>query len=121
MDELDALVLRVRADTSGLARDVEQMRTMLEGPLAQGAQAAGHAMDRAMRGLLENGKLGLEDMKPIALSALDEIARAQVQSMGAGKGFGGFLSTLVQSFMGSGKGLPGRATGGSSRCPRGCP
>lgn len=112
MDELDTLVVRVRADTQGLSRDVDQMRAMLEGPLAQGAQAAGHAMDRAMRTMLQNGKLGWEDMKRLALSALDEIARAQMASLTGGKGFGGMLVAMLQGFVGSGKGAPGRATGG---------
>lgn len=112
MDELNTLVLRVRADTSGLAQDVGNMRALLEGPLVESAQAVGRVMDGAMRKLLTTGKIGLEDMKRLALSALDEMARAQMSSLTGGKGVGGALMSLFQNMIMAGRGAPGRATGG---------
>ena len=40
-EEIERLVVSVRADTSAFARDVSAMRGELEGPLAQGAARAG--------------------------------------------------------------------------------
>ncbi|WP_164847163.1 hypothetical protein [Neptunomonas marina] len=39
-EEIDRLVIAVRADTQGFARDVGVMRDTLEGPLARGAHKA---------------------------------------------------------------------------------
>ncbi|RSU45407.1 tail tape measure protein, partial [Sphingobium yanoikuyae] len=47
MDEdIETLVVRVRADTQGLARDVEAMRAGLEGPLGDGADRAGRRIEQ---------------------------------------------------------------------------
>ena len=48
-EEIERLVVSVRADTSGFARDVAAMRGELEGPLAQGAGAR-RADDRQCAG-----------------------------------------------------------------------
>lgn len=40
-EEIETLVVRVRADTQGLSRDVDAMRGEMEGPLANGAERAG--------------------------------------------------------------------------------
>ncbi len=40
-EEIETLVVRVRADTQGLSRDVEAMRAGIEGPLGDGAERAG--------------------------------------------------------------------------------
>lgn len=40
-EEIERLVVSVRADTSAFARDVSSMRGELEGPLAQGLRARG--------------------------------------------------------------------------------
>jgi hypothetical protein len=45
-EEIERLVVSVRADTSAFARDVSAMRGELEGPLAQGAARAGRSRER---------------------------------------------------------------------------
>jgi len=113
-EEIERLVIGVRADTAGFARDVGAMRGALEGPFAAGADRAGRAVETALARAVRTGKLGFDDLRGVALSALTEIARAAVSagigSLGeigrAGSG-GGLLSGLVGI-----AGLPGRATGG---------
>ncbi len=106
-DELESLVVRVRADTGAFARDVEAMRGQLEGPLAQGVERAGRAMEGALARFVASGKFGFDDLKRLALQAFAEIAAASVQqASGSGSG-GGFLSSVLGAL-----GLPGRATGG---------
>ncbi len=107
-EELESLVVRVRADTGGFARDVEAMRAQLEGPLAQGVERAGRAMEGALARFVATGKFGFDDLKRVALSVLGEIAGAGVRGGGgAAGGAGGLLSAAIGAL-----GLPGRATGG---------
>jgi phage-related minor tail protein len=105
-DEIEALVLKVRADTGAFARDVETMRGSLEGPLAAGVERAARGMESALARFVRTGKFGFEDLKRAAVSALAEIAVAQV------KGGGGGLSGGLGAVLGGLLGLPGRATGG---------
>jgi len=75
MDEdVETLVVRVRADTQGLGRDVEAMRASLEGPLASGAERAGLRIEQGLLRAVRTGKFGFEDLKRLALSTLDQIA-----------------------------------------------
>lgn len=112
-EEIERLVVSVRADTSAFARDVSAMRGELEGPLAQGAARAGRLVEGALARAITSGKFGFDDLKRVALSAMAQIASASVRSLfsssgsGGGNALGG-LSGLVASLMGS----PGRATGG---------
>jgi phage-related minor tail protein len=114
-EEIERLVIGVRADTAGFARDVGAMRGALEGPFAAGADRAGRAVETALARAVRTGKLGFDDLRSVALSALAEIARAAVSagigSLGGvgrpGSGGGGLLSGLLGV-----AGLPGRATGG---------
>jgi phage-related minor tail protein len=113
-EEIEKLVVSVRADTAGFAKDVAEMRGQLEGPLAAGAERAGRLIESALVRAIRTGKLGFEDLKRIALSAMEEIAAAAIRSgIGAvlagaggkkGAGLGGLFAGLL--------GLPGRATGG---------
>ena len=116
-EEIDRLVVSVRADTAGFARDVASMRTELEGPLASGAGRAGRMIDSALAKAITTGKVGFDDMKKVALSAMAEIAQASLRGLfgsigggsgGLGTGLVNGLSSLVGSLLGS----PGRATGG---------
>lgn len=113
-DEIERLVVSVRADTSAFARDVSAMRGELEGPLATGANRAGRMIETSLSRAIVSGKLGFDDLKKVALSAMGEIAAAslrglfQQQGGGAGAGLGGLLAGLGGSLLG----LPGRATGG---------
>ncbi|WP_082444206.1 tail tape measure protein [Sphingomonas sp. Leaf242] len=109
MDDLDAALVSVRADTTGFSRDVEAMRGELEGVLGAGAERASLRVEAGLLRAVRSGKLGFEELKGVALSALDAIAsaalKAGVQSVLSGGGLSGALAGLVG-------GLPGRATGG---------
>lgn len=118
MDEVDRMVIGVRADTRGLAQDVATMRGDLEGVLGTGATRAGRAVETALLRAVRTGKLGFDELKAVALSALDAIAASAVKAgIGAilsGRGGGGSgapaggLATILAGLIG----VPGRATGG---------
>jgi|SRR5689334_11012857 len=114
-EEIERLVVSVRADTSAFARDVASMRGELEGPLVAGAGRAGRMIDASLAKAIVTGKTGFDDLKKLALSAMSDIAQASLRSLfqtsgggslGAGvlNGLGGIIASLV--------GSPGRATGG---------
>ena len=109
MDDFDTALVSVRADTTGFSRDVEAMRGELEGVLGAGAERAALRLEAGLLRAVRSGKLGFEELKGVALSALDAIAsaalKAGVQSVLSGGGLSGALAGLVG-------GLPGRATGG---------
>lgn len=113
-EEIERLIVSVRADTSVFARDVAAMRAELDGPFAAGAERAGRALESALVRAARTGKLGFEDLKRVALSAMAEIAAASIRGGlgaifgGSGKGAAG-LGSLFAALAG----LPGRATGGS--------
>ncbi|MDB5685362.1 MAG: hypothetical protein JWM75_3060 [Sphingomonas bacterium] len=115
-EEIERLIVSVRADTGAFAADVAAMRGELEGPLGAGAQRAGSAIDAALTRAIRTGKLGFDDLRRVALSTLAEIASAAVTS-GAGALFGGggasgsLLSTGTR-LLTAALGLPGRAQGG---------
>lgn len=132
-EEIDRLVIAVRADTQAFARDIGTMRRDLEGPLGDGAERAGRAIEATLARAIRTGKLGFEELKSVALSVLAEIAASAIRSGigailgrggagggerggGVGGGLGGLLA-LGNSVLGNGvpgnvRGLPGRATGG---------
>ena len=114
-EEIERLVVSVRADTGAFARDVAAMRGELEGPLVAGAGRAGNLIDRSLAKAILSGKTGFDDLKKVALAAMSDIAQASLRalfhtpgggSFGAGvlNGLGGLIASLV--------GSPGRATGG---------
>jgi hypothetical protein len=111
-DEIDAMMVRVRADTQGFAKDVAAMRATIDGPLQAGADRAGDGIERALLRAVRNGKLGFEDLKRVAQAALAEIAadavRGGLAAIFGGGGIGGTLTGLLGGVLG----LPGRATGG---------
>jgi hypothetical protein len=110
-EEIERLVIGVRADTSGFARDVEAMRGQLEGPLALGAERAGRLVENALVRAARQGKIGFDDLRAVAMAALADIAgaaiRAGIGSLVGGGGGGGLLGGLLGLL-----GAPGRATGG---------
>lgn len=117
-EEIDRLVIGVRADTQAFARDVSAMRQDLEGPLARGADRAGRAIESTLLRSIRTGKLGFDDLRAVALSTMNAIARSAItsglSSLGVGKtsgGGGGLLGGLAGVAMAA-LGLPGRATGG---------
>lgn len=115
-DEIDSVVLRVRADTNAFARDVGEIRRQLDGPLADGAEAAGSAIESALNRAVRTGKFGFDDLKRVALSALSDIAAQTVTAgftqLGAsgGGGIGALFNSIAGGLFG---GAPGRATGGN--------
>lgn len=115
-EEIERLMVSVRADTAGFTRDIADMRGQLEGPLAAGVERAGRMLESALLRAVRTGKIGFEDLKRIALSAMAEIAAAAVRSgIGAIVGGGGTnnLAVAAGQIVGAVLGVPGRATGGS--------
>jgi len=112
-EEIERLIVSVRADTAGFARDVAEMRGALGGPLEAGAERAGRAIEGALLRAIRSGKFGFEDLRRVALGVLDQIAAASLKSgvdalfggSGGGSGLAGLLGSLFS-------GSPGRATGG---------
>jgi hypothetical protein len=111
-EEIETLLVSVRADTRLFARDVAAMRAELAGPFAAGVDQAGRMLENALVRALRTGKLGFEDLKRVALSAMAEIASAAIgnglKSLVGGGGLGG----LIGSLLGAIGGAPGKAIGG---------
>lgn len=114
-EEVEKLVISVRADTAAFARDVSAMRGELEGPLVQGVGRAGRMIDSALARAITSGKLGFEDLKKVALAAMSDIASASLRALfnpGGGGGLGAGLLNGLSSLVAGLVGSPGRATGG---------
>lgn len=114
-EEIERLVVSVRADTAVFARDVAEMRGQLQGPLAAGADRAGQAIENALIRAVRTGKLGFEDLKRVAVQVMADIAASAIRGGldallgGGGKGgLGGGIGQLLGGLLGA----PGRATGG---------
>ncbi len=113
-EEIERLVVSVRADTAGFAKDVADMTRQLDGPFATGLERAGSALESTLSRAIRRGSLGFEDLRRVALSVLDDIAGAAVNSGlnsllgGAGGGLLNIGTSLFRAFLGA----PGRATGG---------
>ena len=113
MEEIDQLTIGVRADTDGFAADVTQLRGSLQDGLGAGATQAGRSVETALLGAVRSGKAGFDDLKGVALKALDEIAAATLRSaVGGATGGSGGLASLAGGLLSTVLGLPGRATGG---------
>lgn len=118
-DEIETLLVAVRADTHIFARDVAAMKAELAGPFVAGAEQAGRALENALVRALRSGRLGLDDLKRVALSVMAEIAGAAIRGgldamFGGvgGKGGLGSLVTIAGNLLGSLFGAPGLAIGG---------
>ena len=113
-EEIERLVVSVRADTGGFARDVAAMRGSLEGGLGDGAARAGRTIETSLVRAAETGRLGFDNLRKTALAALGDIASAALRSGidsvlgGGGRSAGGSLGSLLAGLLGA----PGRATGG---------
>nr|WP_295661296.1 tail tape measure protein [Polymorphobacter sp.] len=116
--QLDSLVIGIRADTSGFARDVAGIKDQLDGPLASGADHAGKAIESALARAVKTGSLGFDDLRKVALSTLAEIAASAIRTDlkglfgGSSSGGSGILSSLASAAGSLFGGAPGRATGG---------
>lgn len=119
-DEVDEMVVAVRADTGAFRHDIAVLRAELADSLGSGADAGGRAIERALSRAIVSGKMGFEDLKRLALSVMADIARAAISNgigaaMGGGSGAGGGggnLLSLGTSIAMALFGAPGRATGG---------
>ncbi|MBO6767070.1 MAG: tail tape measure protein [Erythrobacter sp.] len=114
-DDIDELVVAVRADTQAFAADMRTMRSTFDATLLDGFEGAGAVLERGLLPAIRRGSLGFDDLKRVATSALDQIA-AQALQLGldrlfGGSGGGGF-GALFTGTIGALFGLPGRATGG---------
>ena len=112
-DELDSLLVEVRASTQGFAQDIAEMRGTVDTMLVDGFSRAGNALERGLTGAIRRGSLGFDDLKRIALNTINEISAQAVQNLFSGLpggGLGGLLN--LGGLVGSVLGLPGRATGG---------
>src|SRR3546814_3254808 len=94
-DEIERLVVSVRADTNAFAGDVAAMKAELDGPLAKGAEQAGRSIENALGRAIRTGKFGFDDLKRVALAVLAVIATAQL-SVGAGATSGGLAGGARQ-------------------------
>lgn len=115
-EEIERLLVSVRADTGAFARDVAEMKGQLEGPLAEGLERAGRVLESALLRAVRTGKFGFEDLKRTALAAMAEIASAAIRgglqaASGGGGGAGGLLGAAAR-VLAAALGAPGRATGG---------
>jgi hypothetical protein len=117
-DEIETLLVDVRAGTDGFRADLETMRGALDATLVDGFARAGTVLERGLLAAIRRGTLGFEDLRRAAFDALGQIAAQALQSglgallgpasgRGAG-GLGGFLGQAVGALLG----LPGRAAGG---------
>lgn len=117
MDQLNSLMIDVRASTSGFAADIQQMRGSFDSILVDGFSRAGDTLERGLLGAIRRGSLGFEDLRRVALNVMGDIA-AQAVSAGIGSiggstpSGGGALGLGLSSLVSSIFGLPGRATGG---------
>lgn len=123
MDEqIERMLVSVRADTHAFARDVAAMRGELEGPLAAGAGRAGRQIEASLGRALVNGKLGFDDLKRVALSALSQIGQASLRTLfnaSGSSGGGGGIGAVFTSALSGLFGAPGRAHGGPVSAGRG--
>lgn len=118
-DDIDELLIEVRAGTRGFAADIAEMRGTFDATLLQGFDKAGSVLERSLLGAIRKGGIGFEDLARTALQAMDRIAAQAVQSgignlFGQNKGTsgGGGIGGLLGGALGAIFGLPGRATGG---------
>jgi phage-related minor tail protein len=118
-DEIETLLVEVRANTNGFRSDIETMRTALDATLVDGFARAGNVLERGLLAAIRRGSLGFDDLKRTALQTLDEIAAQAVRSgigglfgSGAPAGGSGGLGQILTGAVGALFGLPGRATGG---------
>ena len=119
-DNVESLLIDVRASTQGFAEDIAAMRGTFDATLVDGFARAGNVLERGLLGAIRKGSLGFDDLKRIALSTVNEIAAQALEGLFSGGGTGGSgglfnLGGLVGSILG----LPGRALGGTVSPGRG--
>jgi len=115
-DEIEPLMIEVRASTEGFRRDIEAMRGTFDNTLVDGFARAGNVLERGLTGAIRRGSLGFDDLKRVAMQTMNEVAAQAVKSgIGSmvGGTSGGGLAGILTGAVGALFGLPGRATGGN--------
>ena len=118
-DELDALMIDVRANTDGFRADIERMRASFDRTLVDGFADAGGVLERGLLSAVRRGTLGFDDLKRAAMQAMNEIA-GQALQLGldrllggiGGKSGAGSIAGLLTGLASAALGQPGRALGG---------
>ena len=125
-DDLEQLVVEVRASTSGFTADVQAMRSSFDSILVDGLGRAGDVLENGLLSAIRRGSVGFEDLRRVALAVIGDIAANAVRAGlgalgggGGGSGQSGGLLNLVTTLLGSALGHPGRATGGLVSAGRG--
>ena len=114
-DEIETLMVDVRASTAGFRADIEAMRSTFDATLVDGFSRAGGVLERGLVSAIRRGSLGFDDLKRVAMAAMDQIAAQAVRGgIGSltGPASGSGLGELLNGAIGALLGLPGRATGG---------
>ncbi|QMW23390.1 tail tape measure protein [Sandaracinobacteroides saxicola] len=106
-EELESLVVKVRADGAGFAREVAAMRRELSEGIGEGAGAAARGLENALLRATRNGRVGFDDLGRAALRTLGQIA-AEALKIEVGGGGQGALTAAIAGLLGA----PGRAVGG---------
>ena len=130
-DDIEQLMIEVRASTGGFTADVQAMRASFDSILVDGLGRAGDVLERGLLGAIRRGSLGFEDLRRIALAVIGDIAANAVRaglgalSGGGGGGQGGLfnLGSLLGSILGlqaarpADWSAPGAATSSASAAP----
>lgn len=116
-DDIETLLVDVRASTGGFKADIETMRGTFDATLVASFARAGDVLERGLLTAIRRGSLGFDDLKRVALETLGEIAAAAVRSgigeiFGGGQGAPAGIGAVLSNALGTLFGLPGRATGG---------
>src|SRR3546814_16770741 len=74
-EEIERLVVSVRADTQGFASDVAAMREELDGPMGDRVGRAGALIENALSRAVRTGRVGFEDLRQVGTRARTEMAR----------------------------------------------
>ena len=117
-EEIETLMIEVRAGTTAFRSDIETMRGAVDTTLVDGFAKAGNMLERGLLGAVRRGSLGFDELKRVAINTLNEIAAQAVQSGiggllgGSPASSGGGAGALLSGAIGALFGLPGRATGG---------
>ena len=112
-DEIEEMIVAVRADTQAFGADMRAMRSTFDATLLGGFDRAGTVLERGLLSAIRKGSVGFDDLQRVAARALDQIA-AQALRLGLDEVFGGGgFAGLIGTAAGALFGLPGRATGGT--------
>ena len=82
-DEIETLMVEVRASTAGFQSDIETMRGAVDGTLSDGFARAGQVLERGLLGAIRRGSLGFDDLKRIALQTLSATTMAACSTISA--------------------------------------